>query len=258
VFFTLATAAFRHLTSARPTDRVLLAAGLLTTPYLVGLCIVGSANPAYALAHLEYDAFTGHPVAPVALGWSPPTLTLILAAAALTHVCGVFRLAGGRKNAPAPRAARLLSRQPAWYAAYLAVCAFASVAARRATPEELDWGGSPSEVVSGSWALLAVAAVAMAVLSAMMVAMGVAARRGSALLHVLTGIAAPAHVLLLVVAAVVPPLGPVTAYSSVAAEIRPVWHLPLLAAIACGALAAFWYALRPGRAGQEPTRHECR
>ncbi|GAA0927735.1 hypothetical protein [Nonomuraea longicatena] len=260
LFFTLATAAFRHLASARPTGRVLLTAGLLTTPYLAGLWIAGSVNPAPSLADMEYDAFTGHYVAPIPLDWSPPTLTVILAAAALTHVCGVLRLAKGRTTAPAPRAARLLFGQPAWYAAYLVVCAFGiwftSVTTRPATDSELHFGGSPGEVVGDAWRLLTVAAVAMVVLSALMTAMGVAARRGHALLHVLTGIAAPSHVLLLATSAIAAPLGPITMSARVAEEIRPIWHLPLLAALACGALAAFWYALR--RAAQEPTRHECR
>ncbi|GAA2378722.1 hypothetical protein GCM10010404_38740 [Nonomuraea africana] len=121
---------------------MLLVAGLLTPPYLLGLYLVGDANPANSLMWLEPDAYTGRHVEPEAfnLGWSPPTLTAVLAAAAIAQVWGVLRLAHGLAVAPSPRVARLLFLQPAWYAAYLAVCSFdlwfTSVTARPATLDE--------------------------------------------------------------------------------------------------------------------------
>ncbi|MDP4506153.1 hypothetical protein [Nonomuraea turcica] len=98
VFFTLAALSFWHLARARPTSRVLLVAGLLTPPYLLGLYVVGKANPANHLLRLGREAADdGHSVAPevIGLGWSPAALAVVLAAAAIAQVWGVLRLARG-------------------------------------------------------------------------------------------------------------------------------------------------------------------
>ncbi|MFG1963677.1 hypothetical protein [Nonomuraea sp. NPDC049028] len=250
VFFTLATFAFWRLAAARPTARVLLVAGLLTPPYLLGLYLVGDANPAHHLMWLEPDAYTGREVSPEEfnLDWSPPTLTAVLAAAAIAQIWGVLRLARGLEVPPSPHAARLLLLQPVWYAAYLAVCSFdiwfTSVTARPATPDEVAWGGMPEGLVRDAWSLLPAVAITMAVMSAAIVAMGVAARRGSARLRVLTAMVTPFNMLGLTVLAVAGPLGPVGPYPGVAAEIRPFWHVPLLTALAGGAMVSYLYAVR--------------
>ncbi|MEU7740272.1 hypothetical protein AB0L53_20125 [Nonomuraea sp. NPDC052129] len=250
VFFTLAGVAFWRLAAARPTARVLLVAGLLTPPYLLGLFIVGYVSPANTLIYLEPDAYTGRQVDREAfnLGWSPPALTAVLVAAAIAQVWGVLRLARGLKVTPSPRVARLLFLQPVWYAVYLAVCSFdiwfTSVTARPATPDEVAWGGMPEGLVRDAWSMLAAVAIAMAVVSTAMAAMGVAARRGSVRVRVLAGMVTPCNMLGLTVLATAGPLGPIGPYPGVAAEIRPVWHVPLLATLAGGAMISYLYAVR--------------
>ncbi|MEV0234166.1 hypothetical protein [Nonomuraea sp. NPDC050786] len=250
VFFTLSALAFWRLAAARPTARVLLVAGLLTPPYLLGLYLVGDANPAHRLMWLEPDAYTGREVRPEEfdLDWSPPTLTAVLAAAAIAQIWGVLRLARGLGVTPSPHVARLLFLQPVWYTAYLAVCSFdiwfTSVTARPATPDEVAWGGMPEGLVHDAWSMLPVVAITMAVMSAAIVAMGVAARRGSARLRVLTAMVTPFNMLGLTILATAGPLGPIGPYPEVAAEIRPLWHVPLLTALAGGAMVSYLYVMR--------------
>ncbi|MEV4179603.1 hypothetical protein [Nonomuraea sp. NPDC049709] len=219
------------------------------------MCLLGSAPRS-----LSPDAYTGREVGPEEfnLGWSPPMLSAVLAAAAIAQIWGVLRLAPGLEVAPSPRVARLLLLQPVWYAAYLAVCSFdiwfTSVTTRPATPDEVAWGGMPEGLVRDAWSMLLSVAITMAVMSAAIVAMGVAARRGSARLRVLTAMVTPFNMLGLTVLAAAGPLGPIGPYPGVTAEIRPVWHVPLLTALAGGAMISSLYAARRSRRARKASR----
>ncbi|MGN9839663.1 hypothetical protein ACTMTI_16215 [Nonomuraea sp. H19] len=159
-----------------------------------------------------------------ALTWSPPALAVVLWAAAIAHVWGLWRLVRGVAVTPSPPAARLLFLQPAICVAYLAVCSFdvwfTSVTARPATAEEVAWGGMPEGLVRDGWAMIADIGIAMVVVSVATVAMGVAARRGHAGLWVLAGMVTPLYLLGMTLLAAIGPLGPIAEEMRLAAELR--------------------------------------
>ncbi|MFC4012925.1 hypothetical protein ACFOY2_37250 [Nonomuraea purpurea] len=245
-FFTVAALASLVLARAKPTGAVLLTAGLLTPFYLLGLYLVYDANPAQIMLWLEADAFTSWHVDEDATNpaWSQPALAAVLGAAAVAQLWGTLRLARGVEAAPSPTAASLFFRQPAFCAAYVAVCCFdtwlTSVTAPPPTPEESYFAHYTSTtLIKLAWNMTIGAAIALTVASGLTVAMGVAARRGRARVLVLVGMLTPAYVLGLVALVAVGPLGPIGPEMSLTSSIRPVWHVPLLAVLAGGAMVSY-------------------